>query len=377
MAHSRILRKFGVSDAIHKWIPFNQHEKKIIDSPLFQRLRHIKQLTMNDVVFPGANHTRFEHSLGVMHISTMYAETLIAKYPNKFDNKWCQTVRFAGLLHDVAHGPFSHAYDDFVYIHMYPNEEKGHDKHRMTIIQSDLIKTIIEDSGVSTEDIFKIWTGEDMIGGAILQGPVGADRIDFLFRDAHFTGVHSFNADYERIIHNVSLTSDEQYVAYPKKIQSQIESFLIGRYWMYDGVYLHKTVLACYDALKQIFSVICEPLNLIERTRNLNKFLLLTEDGLLQEAWEKVPESKAMINALKNRELPKLVEHVEKVEHETNSCSVIESRVVETLEKTKFKKYKIHIIDQNKEIPAHEYLTENGVLKDLEIKKRLIFKWDL
>jgi HD superfamily phosphohydrolase len=300
----RILKN-GISDPVHKWISFTSAEKNLIDSPLFQRLRHIKQMTLNNMVFPGANNTRFDHSLGVAHIATIYAKTLQSKYPHLpiLNDTWVQNVRIAGLLHDIAHGPFSHAYDDFVYSKMY-NSEKGHDEHRMKIISVSSMQTLIWGTGAEIDSIRKIWTGEDIIGGAILQGPLGADRMDFLLRDAHFTGVHTFS-DYDRIIHNVRLNAAENQVAYPTKIINQIESFLVGRYWMYEGVYLHKTVIACYIVLKSIFEKIVGPLDLINRTNDINgAFLDMTEDGLLSEAVKYAP---AEVNNLKRRILPKLI----------------------------------------------------------------------
>lgn len=375
---------YGVADTIHRWVPFNVHEKAIIDSALFQRLRYVKQLTLSYMVYPDAVHTRFSHSIGVMHIAGLYAQSLQHKYPDQFDDNWIQKMRLAGLLHDIAHGPFSHAYDDFVYLYMYPNTEKGHDEHRKFIITSEPMRTMIKDAGVDVNDIIKVWTGEDIIGGAILQGPIGSDRIDFLLRDAHFTGVHAFSGvdDYRRLLHNVELSHDKTSIVYSCKLLSQIEAFLIGRYWMYDNIYLHKTTLAGYMALRDIFKMIVKPLKLIERTKNLDEFLLMTEDGLMEEGMRKVPEAKQAIIDLKFRRLPKTstqkipesAQNNEKSSTESNRNREIQTRVVETLEHSKFDKYNILIrLTDGKEVPAYKYLKEQGIIKDKDLCKKMIF----
>jgi len=349
--------RHGVSDPVHKWIPFTPSEKNLIDSPLFQRLRNIKQMTLNHMVFPGATNTRFDHSLGVAHVATIYAKTLQSKYPQLLSDSWVQNVRIAGLLHDIAHGPFSHAYDDFVYSKMYKSE-KGHDEHRMKIITTQNMRTLIWGTGAEIDIIRKIWTGEDIIGGAILQGPLGADRIDFLLRDAHFTGVHSFS-DYDRIIHNVQLNANQDRLAYPAKIMNQIESFLVGRYWMYEGVYLHKTVMSCYVVLRSIFEKIVEPLNLISRTNDIEgAFLDMTEEGILIESTKFAPIE---VMNLQRRILPKLIA-TEEHEHEN---VVVTSKPIHTLDQPKFDKYQIKIVDRfNHEFNAYEYLKKYSVIKD-------------
>lgn len=357
----RIIRH-GVSDPVHKWISFTPAEKNLIDSPLFQRLRHIKQMTLNHMVFPGATNTRFDHSLGVAHVATIYAKTLQSKYPHLLQDNWVQNVRIAGLLHDIAHGPFSHAYDDFVYSKMY-NSEKGHDEHRMKIITR--MSTLIWGAGAEIDAIRKIWTGEDIIGGSILQGPLGADRIDFLLRDAHFTGVHSFS-DYERIIHNVQLTANQDRIAYPTKIINQIEAFLVGRYWMYEGVYLHKTVMSCYVVLRSIFEKIVEPMDLINRTNDIDgAFLDMTEESILLEAIKYAPIE---VHNLKRRILPKLI-----TTDDPNETAIVVSKPIHTLDQPKFDKYQIKFVDHfNREFDAYEYLKKFSVIKDQITRKSFI-----
>ena len=102
-----------ITDPIHRYIPFTNVERELLDTPTFQRLRRIKQLSGAHLVYPCAQHSRFEHSLGTMHVAGYAAETLLAKgYLSKEDS--IQELRLAALLHDIGHGPFSHLFEEIL-----------------------------------------------------------------------------------------------------------------------------------------------------------------------------------------------------------------------------------------------------------------------
>ncbi|NHV06547.1 MAG: HD domain-containing protein [Thaumarchaeota archaeon] len=113
------MKLFEVRDPVHGFIQFNEWEKEIIDSPEFQRLRRIRQLALTDMVYPGATHTRFEHSLGVMHLATKMYDAIVSSNKSLLESKLKydeaglkrdrQLVRLSALLHDVGQMPFSHA----------------------------------------------------------------------------------------------------------------------------------------------------------------------------------------------------------------------------------------------------------------------------
>ena len=110
----------AIRDPIHSWIKIDDDEKALIDSRIFQRLRHIKQTTTADLVYPGATQTRFSHSIGTMYVATLYTDVLKNLEGCGYSEKWAKTVRIAALLHDISHGPFSHAYDHYDYKDIYP-----------------------------------------------------------------------------------------------------------------------------------------------------------------------------------------------------------------------------------------------------------------
>ena len=112
-----------ITDPIHDFIRLNSTEQKIIDTPVFQRLRRIKQLSGAHLTYPGAQHTRFEHSLGVMHIASMAGHALNEKGIISVND--IQDLRFAGLLHDIGHGPFSHLFEELLQKKKHSHEDVG------------------------------------------------------------------------------------------------------------------------------------------------------------------------------------------------------------------------------------------------------------
>jgi HD superfamily phosphohydrolase len=166
----------AIRDPVHQWINLTDAETQLVDSPFLQRLRWISQLSGVRMVFPGAMHSRLAHVLGVAHLAGEYAEQIYKGDSDK--DHQVQLARLGGLLHDVAHGPFSHAYDDTVYRDLYPGNRHGHDTHRFKLINSDLLKTKIEDCGIDLKDLEGLWKGDDPVIQAITQGALGADRTD-------------------------------------------------------------------------------------------------------------------------------------------------------------------------------------------------------
>ncbi|MHA1450046.1 MAG: HD domain-containing protein [Candidatus Hodarchaeales archaeon] len=263
-----------INDPIHGQITLSELEKRILDSLPMQRLRYIKQMTGTSFVFPTAQHTRFDHSLGVMHVAGLYAEQLFPE-----DKERTEALRLAGLLHDVGHGPYSHQFDDTIYQEVYPGEGHGHDLQRLKIIKMLDIPF--------ASDIERIFDGRDVIDKALLQGAIGADRVDFLLRDSYFTGTSFSMVPVNRIVLNTGIFTDEddgqEKLAVNWKIMDDLFSSLIGRFMMFKNVYFHKTARGIDLLLQDLLSIASEDLNLIERTANIENFIELTEPALLGE----------------------------------------------------------------------------------------------
>jgi HD superfamily phosphohydrolase len=297
-----------INDTIYGWVTLKKCELKIINTPIFQRLRGIKQLSVVHYVFPGANHSRFEHSIGVLHICSKYAKHI---YPN--NKRKQQVIRIAALLHDIGHGAFSHCWDRVVYSKIYNGVEKGHDMHRFEIIR-ELLKDEIESCGITIEEIENVWNGNDRISKAIVNGPVGGDRLDFMKRDSHFCGtLHFGTAAVDRIIICSGITEidGKECLYYKEKVIEDIIQALLGRSAMYRQIYWHHTVSGATLLIEEAIKLALPHLHYIERTLDLNEFVNITDDFIIGEIMtskkEELKQSQLLLSRLKTRDIPKLV----------------------------------------------------------------------
>lgn len=231
-----------ITDPIHKYIRITDIEKKLIDTEVFQRLRKIRQLAGAHLVYPSAQHTRFEHSLGVMHLAGLAAETLSDKgyITNKED---IESLRIAALLHDIGHGPFSHLFEEV----LSENESKkiNHEIIGKKIIKETIILDILGKYGYDGDYVCKLSFGESqkMFYNEIIAGSLSADIMDYLPRDSFFTGAEYGKVDYYRLISSFEVLSNG-HLGINKSAINSLESMLISRYQMFKAVYFHKTVRA-------------------------------------------------------------------------------------------------------------------------------------
>jgi len=294
-------------DPVHGEIKLMPLEILIVDTLPVQRLRFLSQLAGAEFVYPGATHTRFLHSLGTMHICGMYAQHLF-KDPLKFT-----LLRLAGLLHDVGHGPYSHQFDEVIFKEKLGITE-GHDEYRKRIILEILPEEVdrrlkrIEDErvleGIRSQlqvlglsdsnivesvfqllkDVVEIYESET-IGSVefnIVQGPLGADRLDFVLRDSYFSGTRHFGTGALDRIVNHALIKDGN-LLYNTKVIDDIYTVLFGRFMMYKNVYFHKTSRAVDLMIQRILRKAYRILKLEERVKDLKDFLMLTDHGIFIE----------------------------------------------------------------------------------------------
>ncbi len=213
---------------------------ELIAHPYYQRLRRIHQMAMAHLVYPGAVHTRLHHSLGAYHLMCGAIQELKSK-GTEITAEEEQAAKIAILLHDIGHGPFSHALEEVMAVGMH------HEHISMLLIQE-----------LNTQFTGKLQLALDIFTNAyhkkflyqLISGQLDVDRMDYLTRDSFFTGVNEGSIGYDRIlkmlvVHNGELMVEE------KGIYS-IEKFLVARRLMYWQVYLHKTVLSAEQMLQRI-----------------------------------------------------------------------------------------------------------------------------
>ncbi|MDD3246272.1 MAG: HD domain-containing protein [Methanosarcina sp.] len=215
-----------VLDPVHGYIEMDEIVQELLATPQMQRLRRIKQLGFSNLVYPGANHTRFEHSLGAMHLASMLMKNLDSIGEDKK-----KEIRAAALLHDVGHGPFSHVTENVI---------DKYTRHRhddvKEIVGKGEIKEVLKKHGISPGDLAKHVKGETSLG-QILSSEIDVDRMDYLVRDAHYTGVAFGIVDYNRLINQMHFYEDRLVVDYGGL--KAAESLLVSRFWMNTSVYYH------------------------------------------------------------------------------------------------------------------------------------------
>ena len=278
-------RTHEIRDPIHVFIRLDSDERKVLDSPPFQRLRHIHQLALTYLVYPGATHKRFEHSLGVMELASriydvvtepenIYQESgavreIIPKHRELEHLKWKRTLRLAALCHDLGHLPFSHASEALL--------PKGWDHERMTmeIILSEEMADIWKKIDMRPEHVAKLAIGPkkskaymdveldewESILSEIITGDVfGADRMDYLLRDSYHTGVAYGKFDHYRLIDTMRILpkegmddsqkrtygSEEPVLGIEEGGLESAEALLLARYFMFSQIYFHPVRLI-YD----------------------------------------------------------------------------------------------------------------------------------
>ena len=309
-----------VYDPIHGSVSVSGPFLELMDRHEMQRLRHIRQLGLSNTVFPGANHTRFEHSLGVYHLSGRMADAL------GLPKEEADTLRAAAMLHDVCHPPFSHTLEKvmesatgcdhmemsrrlvFGEVPSYMARDKGF------FDGIEPISVLLEDSGISPEDVCDLiinpvsdigWFDQDQgekksffaskdYAHQIIHGPVDADQMDYLMRDAHYTGVNHGSIDAERILSQMCLHNDK--VVLRKGGITAAEGLMVSRSLMYTTVYYHKTVKVIEAMLRRAVEI---------SGLDLSELYLMTDADLISALLGSGGKSADLMRSVMNRRLYK------------------------------------------------------------------------
>jgi uncharacterized protein len=236
------MRSFRIRDPIHQFIDLAPDERKAIDTRCFQRLRGIKQLAMTYLVYPGTQHTRFEHSLGVCDVAARLAEEI------ELDEEEVKVVRAAALLHDVGHGPFSHVSENVL------DDRNGltgvHEAISIALIRSDeyLRRAMGEDLCDAAAQLLEDGgRGLRSVMSDIVSGPTDADKLDYLLRDSYYAGVSYGAYDLARLIGTATTIDpggEETYLGFEDGGVWAVEGLLLARHHMHRQVYGHKTRVA-------------------------------------------------------------------------------------------------------------------------------------
>lgn len=297
------LRKFSwersqkIYDAVHGFIRFNALERMLIDSEPFQRLHHIHQLGIAYIVYPGATHTRFEHSLGAMELATRILERITAKSFSLPDvDYWTQIIRLAALCHDLGHLPFSHDAEKELL------GDSGHESWTRLAIESEHLQPLwiklCERFGERdfVADLLKMAIGEKKLlemGKPLLFSPLesvlsqvvtgdffGADRIDYLLRDAQCTGVSYGLFDYHQLIEMLCVLpfAGQLQLGIEENGVASCEALLLARHFMHQRVYQYSSVKAYKFHLARFMKSLFADSNYLD---SLNGYLSMSDNEVL------------------------------------------------------------------------------------------------
>ncbi len=296
---------FQIRDPIHGVIFISHEERAVIDSPVFQRLRTIKQVGFADFAFPCATHSRYSHSIGAMCVASKIFERLIPK-ESLLPKDWQrlrQAVRLAALLHDIGHPPLSHTTEMLMpslstLIAGGEERKATHEDYTLKLITDSMLTHVLEENfwgyGLtpelianllkdSNDDEFFHIDGIDYmpVMRQIISSEIDSDRMDYLLRDIFFCGVNYGKFDAEWLIDNLIgiVNNGRMFLGVRARAIFAFEDFLLSRYHMFASVYLHHTPVIMEKMLERFFTQCPEAFSL---PSDIDKYIALDDADLWQ-----------------------------------------------------------------------------------------------
>lgn len=301
-----------VRDPLWNTIRLDPIAVRIIDTPGFQRLRHIRQLGHAYLVYPGASHARFDHALGVYHLARRTLQLLAERGElREVDPVDCRLVPYAGLLHDIGHYPFSHALEELGTGELAEHHEALTRRFLDEPELAGVLAGIVPDAAERIERMIRGTSGSPLQG--LVAGSLDLDKIEYLNRDAKFCGVPYGTVDVDRLIHALALlrdpTTGRVEIGIHEKGLSALESLLFAKYQMFRNVYWHHAVRAATAMYKRAIedslkAGLLTPEELIGRT---DEGLLGFIEGRAQASGEEgaLRVLRRWLPGLRERRLPK------------------------------------------------------------------------
>ena len=289
-----------IKDPVHGYVYVTENEKDVIDTYPMQRLRRLRQLAGSEYVYPGANHTRFEHCLGVMYLAGKVVEN-----PNLsriVSDEEADMIRLSGLLHDVGHGPFSHVFEQLLIRDL----EKTHEDITSWIIAGSEISDKVAKMGFNPEEVAKLAVGKlHKTGKAfwdqIISSGVDVDKQDFIVRDTYHTGAEYGFIDVFRLIHALDVLGED--LAVELGALSALEAFMIARIESFKSIYFHRVGRAGQIMLATAMEKANEELGLTA-FKTPDEYLAM-DDYTVWSALKKCEKSKPIIDDLERRRMLK------------------------------------------------------------------------
>jgi HD superfamily phosphohydrolase len=226
-----------IKDPVHGYVYITEAEKNIIDSYPMQRLRRLRQLAGSEYVYPGANHTRFEHCIGVMYLAGKVLEN--PHISRAVSDEEIDVCRISALLHDAGHGPFSHVFEQL----LIKDLEKTHEDITSWIIEKSEVSDKLSEMGYKPKEVAKLAVGKlhkprKAFLDQIISSAVDVDKQDFIVRDTYHTGAEYGFIDVFRLIHALDVLGEN--LAVELGALSALEAFMIARIESFKSIYFHR-----------------------------------------------------------------------------------------------------------------------------------------
>jgi HD superfamily phosphohydrolase len=289
-----------IKDPVHGYVYITENEKAIIDSYPMQRLRRLRQLAGSEYVYPGANHTRFEHCVGVMYLAGKVVEN-----PNVsriVSEEEADMVRISGLLHDVGHGPFSHVFEQLLIRDL----DKTHEDITSWIIEKSELGAKIASMGYMPAEVAKLAVGKLHRQGRafldqVISSAVDVDKQDFIVRDTYHTGAEYGFIDVFRLIHALDVLDAN--LAVELGALSALESFIIARIESFKSIYFHRVGRAAQIMLATAMEKANDDLGLT-KFKTPEEYLAM-DDYTVWTALKNCEKSRPIIDNLERRRMLK------------------------------------------------------------------------
>ena len=309
-----------IYDPIHKYMSFEPLLLKVIDTVEFQRLKNIKQLGLAYNVFSGASHNRFEHSLGVAHLSGLLLENLQQKQPElNITTEQITYVKLAGLVHDIGHSCFSHFFDNYFLKNKFKDSKEIEHEYRSKLIfefivkkykleisddNIDFVKNLINPNKNNHEFIYQIIANN--------KTGIDCDKFDYLLRDTYNLGL-PYTFECNRFIENAKVIDND--ICFSDKLIFDIYDLFNLRFRLHKQIYNHHTINQIEHMILDVFNLVDEYFNISKSIFDINEFIKIN-DNIIEQIYysdidnEKIKKAKTIIENIKLRKLYKIEEEI-------------------------------------------------------------------
>ena len=301
----------NIFDPIYGYITIDEIALKIINTPEFQRLRNLKQLGTIHYVYPSANHSRFEHSLGVYYLADMFINSLKENQPElKINNNDIQNIKISALCHDLGHGPFSHLFDKFLEFNNVSSKNINHESRSINILKYINQKYSINISDENINIISKIINPGKENKSFLYQivankvNGLDVDKFDYITRDSFYLGIKN-ECDYKRIIKTARVI--DNYICFHDKIIFNIYDIYYNRAKLHNQVYNHHVSRAIDLMILDFLNIIKDDFNLIDSIESPASFSNLDDNILTLAKFIYDKQTTKLIKDIESREFYKMI----------------------------------------------------------------------